>query len=189
MTRAEAAKLLSVLRAGFPRAFAQIDAEQADMMISVWAEMLEDLTYPQVNAAVRALFQTNTFMPSIAEIRQTVVKMQRGPVRQGAEGWRDFLDAVSRFGFYRDPEFNDPLVARCVDALGWQTLCSSENQVSDRARFIDLYDALAASQRDEHVSPVLAEARKARELTEAEALVRQVSEILSKKGPDDPPEA
>jgi hypothetical protein len=96
-------------------------------------------------------------------------------VRAGGEGWSDVLAAVSRYGYYREPAFGDPLVARCVTALGWKNLCTSENAIADRARFIELYDRLAAQERREQQSPVLAAATERRALRAGE----RVSELVA----------
>lgn len=145
MTRSEAAKLVAVLLAAFPSAKSTAGTSE------VYERMLADLDYPTANAAVERLIATCKFMPSIAEIRGACMDLSHGDQRAGGEAWGECLKAISRFGIYRAPgkdfSFQDPLVARCVAALGWEALCNSENQAADRARFIELYDKLAVGAR------------------------------------------
>jgi hypothetical protein len=164
VNRQEAGKVVAVIVAACPAQSSKLDASRVAAMVDTFAALLDDLSYEQVNAAVRVLLQTRTWMPSVADIRQTVLEFERGPVRAGGQGWGDFLAAVGRYGAYRSPQFDDPLVARVVAALGWKELCLSENQVADRARFVELYDKLAAQGQREGQSPMLAAAREAREL-------------------------
>lgn len=181
MNKQETAKILAVIDVMFKAPARSVPVDTA-LQLDVWTEMLGDLEYRSVDLAVRSMAGTNTWAPSIAEIREAVLELEQGPVRQGAEGWRDFLEAVSRYGSYRVPVFSDPVVARVVASLGWKELCLSENQVADRARFIDLYDRLACDERRLQQSPVLAAAKQQRALTEAQKTLEQVARIL-KGGP------
>lgn len=146
MTQVETAKLVAVLLAAFPAAKVTGGTSQ------VYEKMLADLDYVAANAAVERLIATARFMPTVAEIRDAAMTLTTGEKRPGGDAWGDVLKAVRRFGRYRDPVFDDPLVARCVAALGWVEICDSENQQADRARFIQLYDELAVSDRKDRVA-------------------------------------
>lgn len=143
MTRSEVAKLVGVLMAAFPSSKVTAQTSQ------VYEEFLQDLDYTAANAAVRRLIGTARFMPSIGEIREAVVEVGNGQRRPGGDAWGDVLAAVRKFGVYRTPSFDDPVVARVVQSLGWEVICNSENQAADRARFIETYDKLAGAQRRE----------------------------------------
>lgn len=166
MTRPEAAKLVAVIMAACPAQSSKLDGGRASAMVDAYEALLGDLTYEQVNAAVRVLLQTRSWMPSVADIRTTVLELMRGPVRAGGDAWGTVLNAIKREGAYRTPGsdfmFRDPVLARCVNALGWQELCLSENPTADRARFIELYDKLAQQDRKEATSPLLAAAAERR---------------------------
>jgi hypothetical protein len=166
VTRQEAAKLVAVIIASCPAQSSKLDSGRASAMVDAYEALLSDLTYEQVNAAVRVLLQTRSWMPSIADIRSTVLELQHGPVRAGGDAWGGVLRAIKGEGAYRTPgddfKFRDPITARCVAALGWQELCLSENPTADRARFIELYDKLAQQDRKEATSPMLAAAAEVR---------------------------
>lgn len=164
MNRSEASKLVTVMLASVPSN--RVDPRNVPGMIDAYTDLLSDLTYEQCNAGLRVLLQTRTWLPSVADIRAAALELTRGPVRAGGEAWGGVLKAISAEGAYRTPgvdfTFSDPVTARCVEALTWQTLCLSENPTAERARFIELYDRLAAQTRREAQSPVLAAARDQR---------------------------
>jgi hypothetical protein len=184
MNRQEAGKLVSVCMAACPSQSSRIDGERAEAMIDSWKALLEDVPYEPAAAAVRVLLQTRTWMPSVADIRATVAELAAGPVKSGAEAWGSVMKAIGRHGSYRKPgvdfTFDDPATARCVAALGWEELCLSENSVSDRARFIEAYDKIAAQQRKEDTSPLLAAARDARAALGANSGPTPIAALLPK---------
>ncbi len=161
MTELEAKKIVSVLLGAFPA------ARFTDDTVAIYKRMLADLDYPTANTAVEHLLASAKFLPSIAEIREAAISLRVGDRRQGAEGWRDFLDAVGAVGSHRPaPTFDDSVVGQCVDALGWRELCLSENQVADRARFIELYDRLSVTARSKQLSAGLPAQKRYAELVE-----------------------
>lgn len=171
MTHSEAARIVAVILAACPSQASRLDAGRATSMVDTYATLLEDLSYEQCNAAIRVLLQTRTWMPSVAEIRAAAVELERGPIAPGGEAWGVVKRAIHEQGSYRRPGvdfvFNDPVTARCVAALGWQELCLSENEIADRARFIELYDRLAAQEKRESLSPLLAATSERRRLEAA----------------------
>jgi len=187
MNRQEAAKLVAVVIASCPAQSSKLDTQRQLAMVDAFASLLDDMTYEQASAAVRVLLQTRSWMPSVADIRATALELARGPVAPGGDAWGQVLKAISRYGIYRQPgvdfSFPDAVTAKCVQALGWTQLCNSENQVADRARFVELYDKLAAQSHRESLSPVLTaakEARDARELPESTSPV--VLQLAAKLG-------
>lgn len=181
MNRIETAKILSVIRVLFPQSKQPAPADEATQL-ELWTDLLSDLDYAAVNQAVRAhaTSEGGNWAPSIAQIRTAATNLRLGSVRAGGDAWRDFLDEVGRVGSYRTPAFKDPVVDRVVRALGWKELCLSENQVADRARFIELYDRLAVDRRQLEQSPQLQAAADQRGLNAAQQAVRDVALILTR---------
>lgn len=168
MNRQEAARIVAVIIAACPSQGIKLDVPRTNSMIDTFTALLGDVTYEQANAAVTVLLQTRSWMPSVADIRSTALEMSRGPAAPGAQAWGAVLRAIQAEGAYRAPGsdfvFSDPVTARCVAALGWRELCLSENTVADRARFIEMYDKLAAQDQREQQAPMLSAARQQREL-------------------------
>lgn len=177
MTKQETAKIVSVMIAATAQG-AKLDKKAVEAMIMSYAALLEDMDYARCNAAVRVLLQSQTWIPSVADIRRVVLELERGPVRPGGEAWGDVVAAIASFGARRSPgvdfHFADPRVLHCVLSLGWRTLCLSEDQTADRARFIELYNAVSSQERREQQVPLLGAARDLRargELSSAGDLV------------------
>jgi len=63
--------------------------------------------------------------------------------------------AIRQYGYYRQAEAMQSLpadVSAVVSSMGWQTLCASENEMTDRAHFIKAYDAM--QRRDRQITKV-----------------------------------
>lgn len=146
MTRAEAAELVAVLSSAY-RAQSITEAT-----CQVYETMLADLGYAAAQRAIARLIATSRYMPTVAEIREAVLEVERGPQRGGVEAWGDVLEAIRRVGAYNPaPEFGDPIVSECVRLMGWVALCRGTNEAADRARFVELYESLAQRRRKEQV--------------------------------------
>lgn len=151
MTNEEAQKLVTVMVMAFPGLFGRMDVAQQENTMAIYRRMLSDLAYPVANAAVERLLATAKFMPTIAEIREACLTLSDAEQRAGGSAWGDVLEAIRKYGAYRSPgadfELADPVTAACVNAMGWRNLCLSDNQIADRARFIELYDIEAGKAR------------------------------------------
>lgn len=186
MTRAESAKLVAVVIGSYPGQAAKLDAARTDAMVNAFASMLGDLPLAEVTAALGVLIQTRTWMPSVADIRASVLEMRQGSRRTGGDAWGGLLRAIQHEGAWKTPGvdfvLHDPVTAQCVNALGWKNLCLSENQVADRARFIEMYDQLATTKARTDQSPALAAAEKRREIGTGGAAVSMVARALTGGG-------
>ena len=176
MTESQVAKLVAVLMVTYPNAkWIAADLKRDTPGTSTaYERMLVDLDYAAANAAIERLIATKpAFPPSIAEIREAALAVSSGERRAGGDAWGDVLAAIRRYGYARTPgrdfELEDPVVLDCIKALGWQELCSSENQVADRARFIELYDKRAADHRRRELSEGLPAMHRLRMLQSSEA--------------------
>ena len=71
------------------------------------------------------------------------------------------------------------MTTRVVRAMGWRTLCASENPSIDRAQFRDMYTALASrGERDQKLLP------QARELAaRSSGLMISMRELIDVKRP------
>lgn len=72
MTREEAVKILSVLKAAYPNSYRGMTKDEANGTIGVWAVQFCDIPYPVVSIAVNKLISTNTFPPSINEVKEKI---------------------------------------------------------------------------------------------------------------------
>lgn len=72
MTREEAIKILSVLKAAYPNSYRGMTKDEANGTIGVWAVQFNDIPYQVVSIAVNKLISTNTFPPSINEVKEKI---------------------------------------------------------------------------------------------------------------------
>ena len=168
MTPEQTQKLWTELSVMFPGQLTRLTEDQQRAMAAGYRRFLADLDYPSACTAVEQLIATSEFLPTVAKIRAAVVELELGPQRSGGEAWSGVLREVGRTGVCRQPTFEDPVTAQAVRGLGWQAICNSENQVADRARFIELYDQLAARVRRTEVTANLPATRRFAELKSAE---------------------
>lgn len=176
MTPADTAELVAMLSAAYP------NSKIPEATCRVYESMLADLDRESAHRAVSRLMATSKWLPTIAEIRSAAVDLRLGAQRLGGEAWGDVSAAVRRFGRGQSPTFDDPIVAECVRQMGWLSICNSTNDAADRARFIEMYNGLAARARLDVVAGdalALPSARKTREIDLWEmGLIRSVSEKL-----------
>lgn len=128
MRRVEALKLVKVLEAAFPRG--EFTEERAE----VYAKFLEPLDYRAANKAVAHLIATSRYLPTIAEIRETVARLTSG-IPEPEEALEEVVRAAQA-GRY---EFSHPAVRKAVDALGWDYIQRCEEPGVWRSQFLRLY--------------------------------------------------
>lgn len=72
MTQKEAAQVLAILKAAYPNSYRGMSAEEATGTINVWAVQFADMPAKVVMIAVQKLISTNTFPPSIGEVKEKI---------------------------------------------------------------------------------------------------------------------
>ena len=149
MNNEEAFEAVGIALASCPAHAARLTKNDQAAMVSAWTLLLADLDAADVKAALIRYLASNHWLPAPAQLRAIASEAKHGRRRPGGDAWGDVLAEVGRTGRYRSPHFPDPLVAKAVEAFGWRNICDSENQQSDRARFVELYDRLATSDAED----------------------------------------
>jgi len=150
MKPSEAAEIVLMLMAAYPA------SKTMPTTSAVYEVSLADLDAELTRKAVTRLIATQKWLPTVAEIRAVATDLRLGAVRNGGEAWKDAVAAVRYVGRYDVPEFPDPLVGQALQLWGsWTSFCDSpEDDPGGRARFIELYDSLAARRRQAEVSGI-----------------------------------
>lgn len=122
--------------------------------LRAYAAMLDDLDAVALEAAATTWIKTHTERPSIADLRKAVAATQAtaaaSPYLDPDEAWALVVASFTTVGGYRPFPATHPLVAEVVRAIGWETLCRSDNPEADRAHFLQLYRArLERARRDD----------------------------------------
>lgn len=120
--------------------------------VEVWCRVLADIPKALVEAAVLDYISgPNEFFPSPGQVRQRAIELGM-PQNQLSppEAWGEILMLMRKTGFYGEPLYSCPAVEKAVECVGgWKYLCSSENMVADRARFLQAYETMQKRQADE----------------------------------------
>lgn len=72
MTRDETIKLLAILKAAYPNSYRGMTKEEANGTVAVWATQFASMPAEVVMIAVNKLISTNTFPPSIGEVKEKI---------------------------------------------------------------------------------------------------------------------
>ena len=72
MTKAEAAKVLAILKAAYPNTFKNLTAEDAGATVNVWAAQFAKMPVSVVMVAIHKLISTNVFPPTITEVKERI---------------------------------------------------------------------------------------------------------------------
>lgn len=127
MTREETIKILMVIQAAYPN----YKPQDKTVAVNVWAEMLGDIPYEQVSAALKSYIQTDKsgFAPGIGDIREKVQMLFGEDIEiNETEAWSLVLKAIRRSTYYSDEEFAKlpPVIQRSVSSprqlREWATL-------------------------------------------------------------------
>lgn len=115
--------------------------------LEVWYSFLKDYSEDQLNNAVKQIINTEKYMPSIAQIKEQIAKMQMSEVPEAEDEWQDVLRAVREFGSYNQQKALNslkPYTAKIVGYIGYQRICmaESEEQIWNKKEFIAEYNAL-----------------------------------------------
>jgi hypothetical protein len=121
------------------------------------------------------------FAPSIGEIRGAARELlgEASGVPSSYEAWEEVLHQVNvNGGQFGVPVWSHPFVASTVGVLGWRNLCLSENQVADRARFIEAYEQIC--NRAENRQMMLPQVKEfvERRALEAGNTPKQIAEVI-----------
>ena len=148
----EIMKLLGLMAAAYP------NTQIAEATLNVYVSMLKDLSVDVLTLAVQQAMAESEFLPTIARIREKALALTQQTHVSSLEAWGQVKRAMESVGYYRSPTFADPLITKAVDCIGWQTLCTSENEPADRAHFSKVYESLV--RREEEDSRLLPEVRQ-----------------------------
>lgn len=152
MTEAETIKVVTIIVMSYPSSEKFKDETTLKGMVAVWKNIFKDDDAKLVEFAVQKHISVNKWPPSIAEIREQMVKLQRPDIIPPDVAWTavsDLLSAESEF-FHGDLYRIMPEpIARVVETIGWSRLynlhCGSARgnpDGLDRVAFMDLYKPL-----------------------------------------------
>jgi len=167
-SKSQAIKWLRELKEAIPKGADSVSAKTLD----IWGARLTRVSQEVLVAAALVLIERHTFFPSLAEILEVCREITcEGRIPSTGEAYEEVTTAMRRIGYWNPcPEFSHPAVGKALRAIGgWKYLCSSENSVSDRARFYESYERLREQAYREETMPDLSREIAAKYLKRLEA--------------------
>lgn len=133
---------VSLIVAAFPK------LEPSAETVKAWFALLQDLEPATFQYAVVSFCQAQKECYPGTNIVATLRDLARPSEAPTAmEAWAEVRSQLHATGEYGHPTFSHPRIEVVVDALGWRTLCGSEDIGLERAHFLTAYREL--SQRDD----------------------------------------
>lgn len=104
MTRDETIKILMVVQAAYPN----YNPQDKTITANLWSEMLEEFSYQQVNAALKAYIRTDKsgFAPSIGDVVDKVQTIFGAESENDAEAWNLVWKAIKSSGEFERAKRN-----------------------------------------------------------------------------------
>ncbi len=152
MTEQECKRLMLTLTAAYP------NVNMPGQTHKVYIRLLSDLPLELAEAAILEAINRCKFLPTVSEIRDIAGSLARPDSLTAGEAWTEVLRAISKWHYYGKPEFSSELVKRSVEAIGWQTVCTTETIGVERAHFMRIYEQLVG--REHERMRMLPEVRK-----------------------------
>lgn len=124
---------------------------------NMWFALIGDLPYDVCNVSIQKYMITNKFPPTVAEIREMAAEVVNGETISWGESWERALAAIRRYGYMNPGEALDsldPLTRKCVESIGYMTLCTSENIMVERAHFQKIFDIYAKREQRKKQMPL-----------------------------------
>lgn len=121
MTRADAAKLIAIIVMAYPNFDKFRDDEHVKGVVNMWATMFSEDEPGIVGLAVKKHISTSKWPPSVAEIREIMVEIQRPDLIPPDQAWAAVEDLMDTVGEYNHGELHQQLpamIARAVENCG-----------------------------------------------------------------------
>lgn len=161
MTRQETVDLVTLIVAAYPAADRLKDKDTIKAMVNVWEKIFKDDNQKLVDLAVQKHIATNKWPPNIAEIREQMVLIEHPELVPPDVAWIVVSDLLYAESEHSDPtKALPPLIARCVDAIGWRHLkemnrgyIDGRKPGMDRLAFMQQYAPMYERMRERAMLP------------------------------------
>lgn len=129
--------------------------------VEVYYELLNDIPYSALKSAcARAIQeQRDNWLPSVGLIRSFASETANGTLPNWSDEWDHVRQLVRTCGIYRKGDAMramTPVTQQAVRAIGWETICDSENISVQAGQFRMSYEQSAKREADlRRISPEL----------------------------------
>lgn len=153
-----------------------------DLTIAAYLDWLKRIPPKDIEATIaQVMIDSPVFLPPAPQLFATWQRLAQPDIPTAAEGWASVSKALKEVGSWGTPNFTNPITAQVVKAIGWKTLCASEDEMADRAHFLKMYDSIAKRQTDTmrqlpETQRMIANHQELREITGMIAQARQITQ-------------
>jgi len=154
MTREEAFKLLSVIKAAYRNSGLEgKSSSEMAQTVNAWAALLEDVPYDLAVQALKMHASVSQFAPAISEIRQRALQLRTPDSMLTAEEvWDRTIKAVRRYGRLKKEQALETIPAnvRPYVKRWYMDICNSEELGVIRGQFSKNFEL--AAKRDKELA-------------------------------------
>lgn len=134
------------------------DTNPSPERMQVYFDALGDLPFDIAMLSARKVIATleNPFLPMPAVFRGVAAEITNPAIPTAGEAYEEVLRAIRNFGGYREKEALEslsPLTLKATKAVGWKSLCYSEEPDIIRAQFRKAYESLEKRERTDAKVP------------------------------------
>lgn len=90
----------------------------------LWYNSLKDLDDDAFKYAVETIVKTSKVAPTIADIREKAWEYRHPDTLSPTEAWELLYNDLHRYGFYKQPTYDNPILERAKNAISWEALCT-----------------------------------------------------------------
>lgn len=163
MTIKEATKIVYVIKAAYPTAFAKYSIQDVSNLIEAWAMTLEDYSYSLASMGLKTYLATDTkgFPPSPGQVIDCISKLTHNDDMQPLEAWSTVLKAIRTMQMDGEVESFNRLTDECQKAVGspsilkqWAFNTDSDTLNSvEQSHFISSYKAVCKRTKEDAQIP------------------------------------
>jgi len=153
MTNEEATKLVYILQAAYPQHYRDFDAGKTRNLVTVWRELLEDYTYEQAAAGLKAFMANDTkgFPPVAGQI---IDYLHKGKEQMSAiEAWGLVYKAIQNGTYGAEEEYAKlpPIIQKAIGNpanIREMAQMDVDAMSVEQSHFIRSYNAAVAREKE-----------------------------------------
>lgn len=156
MTRSEALKVFSILKAAYPNAYKGMTKDDANSVINLWCSMFDDEDINYIAIAVKAFITTDVkgFPPTIGQLKNIIYKLKNPEEMTEQEAWNHVLNALKNSCYNADseykklPEVIQRILGSSATLKEWAMIDRDTLCTVTASNFMRSYKARAKNERD-----------------------------------------
>lgn len=163
MNKADAARLVAIVVTAYPNYDKFRDEQAVTATVNLWASMFATDDGRIVALALNKHIATSKWPPSVAELREIMLEIQRPDLIPPDKAWAAVSDLLHTVGEYNHGDLQHqlpPLVARAVETIGWGNLwemhrsyCVGGKPGMDRVAFVQQYGPMYEREKQWAMTP------------------------------------